>query len=56
MDAIKRELEAIKDKELETKCPTKYSIIREFVDEYPNDQTLGRKIREYLLKIKLNNK
>jgi len=50
MKAIKNELNAIKDKELE--CPTSTRIIKEMSKKYPNDQKFGTKVRQYLQKLK----
>lgn len=53
-NAIKKEIAARDDSEIE--CVTKYKIIKNFVNKYPNDKDLGRKIRAYMLKVELKRK
>lgn len=48
-----KELEEILDKQKENKHIIKISLLREFIENNPNDSELGRKVREYFLKNKL---
>ena len=51
-----KELDEILDKQKENKHIIRISELRKFIKNNPNDTELGRKLREYFLKIKLKKK